>query len=135
VIAVANAAEEASGLQLWGAFGFGAVLGWYLYFLNRYRKDVSLADLTTVIGAIGGAAVLALFPAETDLFGAYGVGLAAGFFLYFLILVILASVSDNFGIDYIIDGRRKLPDGTTGYGPSTDRPMVGGEGGGRPRGG
>jgi hypothetical protein len=51
-------------LSQWGAFGFGMVLGWFLYFVNRYRRgDVGLGDLTTVIGAIGGAAVTALFGA------------------------------------------------------------------------
>jgi hypothetical protein len=103
VIAVEEAATE---LQKWGAFAFGLVLGWFLYFLNRYRKEVSLADLTTVIGAVGGGAVLALFPAKTDLFGAYGVGLAVGFFGYLLVLVGLVVKSENFGVDYLVDGRR-----------------------------
>ncbi|MGQ0520832.1 MAG: hypothetical protein ACT4PX_06760, partial [Actinomycetota bacterium] len=85
----AEVAETASSLQRWGAFSFGLVLGWFLYFLNRYRKEISLADLTTVLGAVGGGAILALFPAKTDLFGAYGVGLAAGFFGYFLVLMAL----------------------------------------------
>jgi hypothetical protein len=126
VEAVAKAAEKASSLQLRGAFGFGLVVGWYLYYLNRYRKEVTLADLTTVIGAIGGAAVLALFPAESDLFGAYGMGLAVGFFGYFLVLAVLVLRSPNFGADYLIDGRRKLPDGKeTGYGPGVDRPLAG----------
>ena len=29
---------QASALQLLGAGGFGAILGWYLYFINRYRS-------------------------------------------------------------------------------------------------
>ncbi len=123
----AAATVQASGIQLWGAFAFGAVLGWFLYFLNRYRKEVTLADLTTVVGAVGGAAILALFPAKTDLFGAYGVGLAVGFFGYFAVLVRLVLKSDNFGLDYLIDGRRRSPEPPYGYGDSTspDRPMVG----------
>ena len=80
--------NDATFLQLLGAGCFGAVIGWYLFFLNRYRAgDVGLGDLVTVVGAIGGAAILALFPAESDLFGAYGIGLAIGFFGYFLVLV------------------------------------------------
>jgi hypothetical protein len=126
-LVAAETVEKASDMQLRGAFAFGLVLGWYLYFLNRYRKEITLADLTTVVGAIGGAAVLALFPAESDLFGAYGLGLAVGFFGYFLVLVVLALRSRNFGIDYLIDGRRTLPDGTTGYGPGVDRPMAAGD--------
>src|SRR5205823_377881 len=73
-----------TGLQWWGAFAFGALMGWNLYFLNRYRTAIALADLASIIGALGGAAVLALFPAKSVLFGAYGLGLFAGFFLYFL---------------------------------------------------
>lgn len=128
MITLAAAARHASGLQLGGAFAFGVTLGWFLYYLNRYRKEVSLADLTTVIGAIGGAGVLALFPAKTDLFGAYGIGLAAGFFGYFVVLVVLVSCSRNFGIDYLIDGRRKSPEAGYGYSTSTDRPMAAGSG-------
>ena len=80
-------------VQLFGAGGFGAVIGWYLFFLNRYRTgEIGLADLVTVIGAIGGAAILAIFPAKSDLFGAYGIGLAVGFFGYFLVLVVLVGV-------------------------------------------
>jgi hypothetical protein len=127
VITLAAAESHTSGLQWWGAFAFGIVIGWFLYFLNRYRKNVSLADLTTVIGAIGGAAVLTLFPAKSDLFGAYGVGLAAGFFGYFLVLVVLVARSENFGIDFLIDGRRKSPPAGYGYGTGTDRPMAAGD--------
>lgn len=98
-------------LQLLGALGFGLLLGWYLYFINRYRKgEVQLADLVTIIAAIAGTAVLTLFPAKTDLFGAYGVGLAVGFFLYFIVLLMLVSRSKNFDTDWFLDGRRKLPD-------------------------
>ncbi len=121
------AVEKASGLQRWGAFGFGMVVGWFLYFLNRYRKQVTLTDVTTVIGAIGGGGILALFPAKTDLFGAYGAGLAVGFFGYFVVLLIMVLFSKNFGLDYLIDGRRTLPDGSKGYGPGVDRPMAAGD--------
>ena len=58
-------------LPPWGAFGFGLVLGWFLYLINRYRKgDVQLGDITTVVGALGGASVTALFPNGGELFGA-----------------------------------------------------------------
>ena len=56
-------------LQEWGGFAFGLVVGWFTYFVNRHRKeDVSLADVATIIGALGGGAVLALFPAKSALF-------------------------------------------------------------------
>ena len=95
-------------IQLYGAGAFGAVIGWYVYYINRHRRDdVTATDLVTLIGIIGGTAVLALFPAHSDLFGAYGVGLAIGFFGYFVIMMILVVISRNFGVDYFLDGRRK----------------------------
>jgi hypothetical protein len=54
---------------------------------------VQIGDITTVIGAVGGGAVLALFSKESDLFGAYGVGLAVGFFGYFVSLIFLVGNS------------------------------------------
>ncbi|HET7039214.1 MAG TPA: hypothetical protein VFH97_04960 [Gemmatimonadales bacterium] len=100
--------QVASSLQLLGAGAFGILIGWYVYYINRYRKsDVQLGDLVTLVGVLGGGAVLALFPARTDLFGAYGIGLFIGFFGYFLALIIMVSVSRNFGVDFFLDGRRK----------------------------
>ena len=124
---LAEKVVEASSLQKEGAFAFGLVIGWYVYYINRYRKEVKIEDLTTVIGAVGGGAVLALFPAKSDLFACYGTGLATGFFLYFFILLAFALVSPNFGIDFFLDGRRKLPDGTTGWPPDSvvQRAMAG----------
>lgn len=110
VAVVPEVAPAVPRLLIWGAGLFGAVIGWYVYFINRYRKDdVSLSDIVTLLGAIGGAAVLALFPAGSILFGAYGIGLAAGFFLYFLVLIFLVGISRNFDVDYFLDGRRKQP--------------------------
>lgn len=95
-------------LPLLGAGGFGAILGWYLYYINRYRAGaIGLGDLATVVGVLGGGAVVALFPAKSDLFGAYGVGLFVGFFSYFLILVVMVTLSKRYGIDWFIDGTDK----------------------------
>jgi len=100
----------ASTLQKIGAGGFGAVVGWYVYYINRWRKDdVQLSDIVTLIGAIGGAAVLALFPAKSELFGAYGIGLASGFFMYFFVLVILVARAPNFSAAWFLDGRAPKP--------------------------
>jgi hypothetical protein len=97
-------------LQLLGAGGFGFLIGWYVYFINRHRKgDVQMSDLVTLIGVVGGASVTALFPQKSDLFGAYGLGLFAGFFWYFAMLLILVAMSDNFNSDWFLDGRRKDP--------------------------
>ena len=99
---------SASMIQLLGAGGFGAIIGWYVYYINRYRKgDVQFSDLTTVIGIIGGGLIVNLFPERSDLFGAYGIGLFSGFFGYYLILVISVQISRNFDVDWFLDGRRR----------------------------
>lgn len=129
----------ATPLQIAGAVCFGALIGWYVYYINRHRRDdVQLSDLVTLLGVIGGTAVLALFPARSDLFGAYGIGLAGGFFGYFLVLVFLVGVSRNFTADWFLDGRRKRPErpfyiptreeqgervpGAMGHGPEDRKP-------------
>ena len=104
--------ESATNLQIYGAVGFGMIIGWYVYYVNRYRKgDVQFSDITTVISILGGAAILSLFPAQTDLFGGYGIGLAIGFFGYFLFLNFYVAGSGNFNVDWFLDGRRKKPMG------------------------
>jgi hypothetical protein len=75
-----------------GAFCFGLVIGWVTYrALRRSVASASLSDIGTVIGAVGGAAVTALFPKETGAFGAYCVGLAVGFFGYLISALRLAA--------------------------------------------
>jgi len=104
----------ASVIQLLGAGCFGAVIGWFLYFINRYRTgEANFGDITTILGVVAGVGVMALFPQRSDLFGAYGIGLAIGFFGYFFILGGLVSLSKNFDVDFFLDGRRKAP--TTEY--------------------
>lgn len=99
---------EATTLQQLGAGGVGFIIGWLVYFINRYRKeDVQFSDLVTLLGIVAGGSVTALFPAKTDLFGAYGLGLFAGFFSYFLVLISLVARSRNFNSDWFLDGRRK----------------------------
>jgi hypothetical protein len=67
-------------LQAIGAGCFGAVIGWFTYHVNRYRTGgVRLMDISTLIGIVGGGAILTLFPEKTDLFAAYGAGLAVVF--------------------------------------------------------
>jgi hypothetical protein len=103
-----NTATTATTLQLLGAGGIGIIIGWHVYMINRYRKgDVQLSDLVTLLGILGGGAITALFPARTDLFGAYGIGLFCGFFAYFIMLIFLVGKSDNFDSDWFLDGRRK----------------------------
>jgi uncharacterized membrane protein YeaQ/YmgE (transglycosylase-associated protein family) len=67
-----------------GALCFGLVVGWISYrTLRRKEGAAALSDIATVIGAIGGAAVTTLFKSEV-LFGLYSIGLAVGFFAYFV---------------------------------------------------
>jgi len=72
-----------------GAVCFGLVVGWVTYRTLARRADgVSLSDIATVIGAVGGAAVVAIF-SDKQLFGLYSIGLAVGFFGYLIAYVIL----------------------------------------------
>lgn len=118
--------EPAANIFQWfGAGAFGAVIGWYTYYVNRYRTGAfSLQDIGTLIGILAGAAVLTLFPARTSLFAAYGIGLGIGFFAYFVMLnvyVLLSKRKGNgaFSWEWFLDGRRKqlaadeyIPEGT-----------------------
>jgi hypothetical protein len=83
-----------------------------LYFINRYRTDeVALTNLSSLVSVLGGAAVLALFPAGSALFGAYGVGLLLGFLSYLAVLALLVGRSKVFSVEWFLDGRRgKLAD-------------------------
>ena len=65
-----------------GSVLFGVVIGWITYrTLVRRAGAVDLSDIATVIGAVGGGAVLAMFD-DDHLFGLYAIGLAIGFFSY-----------------------------------------------------
>jgi hypothetical protein len=68
-----------------GAFLFGVVAGWITYrTLRRDHSGTSVSDIATVLAAIGGGAVTALFP-DAKLFGWYSVGLFVGFFGYLIL--------------------------------------------------
>ena len=68
-----------------GAVCFGLVVGWITYRTLARRTDaVSLSDIATVLGAIGGGVVVALFH-DQHMFGLYSIGLAVGFFAYLLL--------------------------------------------------
>jgi hypothetical protein len=76
--------------QLWGAFAFGLVIGWVTYRTLRRTQGSNVGDIASVIAAVGGGAVVALFRPETDTFGAYGIGLAVGFFGYDATALVIA---------------------------------------------
>ena len=68
-----------------GAVAFGLVIGWVTYRTLRRKEGVSaLSDISSVIAAVGGGVVTALFK-SSELFGFYCIGLAIGFFLYLII--------------------------------------------------
>jgi hypothetical protein len=72
-----------------GAVLFGVVIGWTTYrTLVRRTDPVQLSDIATVIGAVGGGAVVGLFDSKY-LFGLYSIGLFAGFFCYLVIFALL----------------------------------------------
>lgn len=69
-------------LSLVGALCFGIIVGWVTSRTLRRAQSNGLSDIATVIGAVGGAAVTALFQQASGTFGAYCIGLALGFFFY-----------------------------------------------------
>lgn len=74
-----------------GPFCFGLVIGWVTYRTLRRKADaVALGDIAAVLGAVGGATIVALF--KNSAFDAYCVGLAVGFFAYFVVSLIVDSV-------------------------------------------
>jgi hypothetical protein len=72
-------------VDLIGAACFGIIIGWITYrTLRRTGETVALSNIASVIGAIGGGAVTALFNSPA-LFGYYCIGLFVGFFAYLII--------------------------------------------------
>jgi uncharacterized membrane protein YeaQ/YmgE (transglycosylase-associated protein family) len=72
-----------------GAVLFGVVVGWVTYrTLIRRSDEATLSDIATVIGAVGGGAVVGLFDSP-HLFGLYSIGLAVGFFGYLALFRII----------------------------------------------
>ena len=72
-----------------GGFCFGLVFRWFTYrTLRRNSAPVVISDISSVIAAVGGAAITALFGTKV-LFGYYSIGLAAGFFLYLIIAALI----------------------------------------------
>lgn len=71
-------------VEVIGALCFGLVIGWVTYrTLRRTGETVAVSNIATVIGAVGGAAVVALYTKE--LFAWYSIGLALGFFMYLIL--------------------------------------------------
>jgi uncharacterized membrane protein YeaQ/YmgE (transglycosylase-associated protein family) len=65
-----------------GVLLFGLILGWMAYRTLRLKAGTGVfADIVAVVGALIGAAIIALFRSDV-LFGLYSIGLALGFFAY-----------------------------------------------------
>ena len=81
---------------VWGSLCFGAVVGWITYYtMRRNTKPRALSDLTVIVAVLVGPAILTVFPvtlagARQTMFGYYGIGLAFGFFAYYILFVVLA---------------------------------------------
>jgi hypothetical protein len=71
-------------MNLVGGFSFGLIIGylaWHVARPGEPNTELNIKTLFGIIGALGGAVILTLFPAGTDLFSTYSIGLAIGFFL------------------------------------------------------
>jgi hypothetical protein len=81
--------ESNSTLQFIGGLAFGAVVGWTTYFILRRAQPKALTDITTIIGALGGATITGLFTKESVAFVGYAIGLAVGFFVYYIVFLVI----------------------------------------------
>lgn len=86
-------------LPLWGASGFGAILGWLAYHVFKSAEKLDVRWLGSLVGVLGGGAVTALFDRKDEMFGAYAVGLALSFFVAVLTLPIVKALADEMRAD------------------------------------
>ena len=87
-----------------GAFWFGIVVGFVTYRTLKHKDTTGISDIASVIAAIGGSAVLTLFPVDTQRFDFYAIGLAAGFFFYLIVsLAVTAWMGDSAGKTFLGD--------------------------------
>lgn len=74
-------------LHFLGGLAFGAVVGWATYFVLRRAQPKTLSDLSTFIGVLGGGTITALFDPKGVSFAGYAIGLAIGFFVYYVVFL------------------------------------------------
>jgi hypothetical protein len=90
-----------------GSFWFGIVIGFITYRTLKHKKDAGISDIAAVISAVGGGAVLALFPVDSGRFDSYAIGLAIGFFAYLtLSLVITWRIGESAAKTFLGDDDR-----------------------------
>ena len=75
-----------------GAFWFGIVVGFITYRTLKHKTASGVSDIAAVIAAIGGGAVLKLFPAGGESFDLYASGLCLGFFAYLVLSMVVAAI-------------------------------------------
>jgi hypothetical protein len=73
--------------QIMGAFLFGAVLGYVTHYLVRRDAAPGVSDLAAIVGVIIGGTVFKVIVGESAT-SWYLIGLGAGFFLYWLALML-----------------------------------------------
>ena len=78
-----------SAVTFAGIFGTGFVFGYLLYYAVRHTKEFNIDLLSSAIGAVGGATVIGLLSKVDGWIGPYGLGLAAGFFFYLALSLLL----------------------------------------------
>ena len=76
-----------------GPFWFGVVIGFVTYRTLKHKKDAGISDIASVVGAVGGATIIKLFPTGSERFDHYAMGFAVGFFLFLIVLQWLAGGS------------------------------------------
>jgi hypothetical protein len=68
-----------------GALCFGGVIGWITRYILAFAKEITINGLATIIGALGGAAIVKLFSTDGIMFPFYCIGLACGFGIFVLL--------------------------------------------------
>jgi hypothetical protein len=77
--------------QIAGCVCFGTVIGWVLRYVLVFSKEVTIASMSSIVSAVGGGAITALFDAKGEMFSFYSIGLALGYFTHVLLLDVDAS--------------------------------------------
>jgi hypothetical protein len=101
---------EASVL-LWipiiGASFFGAVVGWLAHNVFQRAELLNVSWLASIIGVVGGGAVMAIFPERSPMFGAYCIGLGFSFFARVLTYPITKAISDEMELEKLKETKRQ----------------------------
>jgi ABC-type uncharacterized transport system permease subunit len=72
------------------------VIGWVTYrTLRRKAESAALGDIAAVIGAVGSATIITLF--KNAAFDDYCIGLAVGFFAYFISGIVIEKLGKGDG--------------------------------------